>query len=158
MEWAGQDLCLKMLELIKDLKFESYPLQFKSVDADFDAEEIAKKKLRAWKKTLGGGTGIRGPHEDKASFYVKANYTMPTGAHTVRVQKVIIRFKKNMKFSFCFEKGGRLPILVTYLENSIELNRNRILKEKLNTLFLFLLLKIALFDLSSHKSLLYHQF
>ena len=73
------------LALIKDLKFESNPLQFKSVDADFDAEEIAKKKLRAWKKTLGGGTGIRGPHEDKASFYVKANYTMPTGAHTVRV-------------------------------------------------------------------------
>lgn len=81
--------------------------QFKSVDADFDAEESAKKKLRAWKKTLGGGTGIRGPHEDKASFYVKANYTMPTGAHTAGYDYAFLN-----QYACCRVGGG-------YFENGV---------------------------------------
>ena len=61
-------------------------------------------------------------------------------------------------FSFCFGKDGRLPIIKSYLKISSVLNRNRISIRKRDVSFLFLLLKIALFDLSSLKSLLYHQF
>ena len=51
-------------------------------DADQTLKDEANRLFKEWSKKLGGGTGVRAPHESKRSFWMPANYSMSSGAHT----------------------------------------------------------------------------
>ena len=64
-------------------------------------QQEAKRLYREYAKTLGGGTGIRGPKEPKKSFYMPGNYSMPTGAHTFEYDYAFLS-----QYSCCRVGGG----------------------------------------------------
>lgn len=80
---------------------------FRAEDADSDDFRAQMVDFRSWKKSLGGGTGERGPNETKKSFFIPANYTMPNGAHTMNYDYAFLN-----QYACCRVGGG-------YFENGV---------------------------------------